>query len=218
MRLWDWLFPRACQVCGASGGPVCGACEASLEWIRGPGCLQCGAPGRAIRGCKDCVGKPMRFDGAVALGVYSGGMRELILALKHRENRDLAGYFAGRLAIQVRESADIVTCVPMSRLDFTLKGYNHAAALAEDVARIRGLAFDEHLLRKIRRTQKQKALQLPERLLNPQGAFEASERARGKRVLVVDDVLTTGATLSACALPLRNAGARAVRVAVVARG
>lgn len=163
----------------------------------------------------------MDFDGAVALGPYTDRLRDLVLAMKSPSQTELARFFAGRLADRASTlPVTLVTAVPMTRLDFIWRGYNHAGHLAEHVARLLNRPYEEHALRKIRATRKQKELPLPVRMRNPAAAFQAGDpdRIRGQSILLVDDVLTTGATLSACAAPLRRAGAAAVWAAVVTRG
>jgi predicted amidophosphoribosyltransferase len=163
----------------------------------------------------------MEFDGALALGLHTSRLRELVLAMKHASRRELAHYFAERLAPMVRSLPfSLVTAVPITRFDFALNGYNPAAEVAEHVGRILGRPFDEQLLRKVRRTRKQKELPLPLRVRNPLDAFQVTSPARvqGQSILLVDDVITTGATLSACSVPLRRSGAVGVWAAAVTRG
>jgi ComF family protein len=221
--LVDWIFPRFCAVCrNRSEAAVCRGCEPSLEWIRGPRCLRCGAGAPTGRSpCRECIGKEFQFDGATALGWHSESFRGLVLKMKHPDHGELADYFAIRLAERLRSiPTDLVAPIPMTRSEFWWGGYNSSVELAEHVARRLRLPFHEHLLKKTRTTQKQKELPLNLRTKNLVGAFDLDELAfaPGAAILLVDDVLTTGATLSACAAPLKAAGAARVWAAVVTRG
>jgi predicted amidophosphoribosyltransferase len=138
--------------------------------------------------------------------------------MKEPAGAELATHFGAELARHPRlPPFDLVSSVPLTRWDFVFRGYDHAGELALALARRAGKPFRERLLKKIRRTCKQKELPLSRRILNPMGAFQA-ESVPNLSVLVVDDVLTTGATLSSCARALKAAGARRVFAAVVARG
>ena len=217
--LLDLLYPRECAGCGARIGEpdrlaFCAGCDGRLEWIAPPACPRCGAA--ASRGaCGECAGREFRFAGATALGKYEGRLREFVLALKFRGSRYLADEFGRRLASAVARKFDLVVPVPMSRWKLLFRGYNAASLVAERMARHAGLPFSSRALRKIRRTKPQAELEREERLTNPRGAYRASG-VRGV-VLLVDDVLTTGATANACTEALRAAGAAEVHVAVVAR-
>jgi len=142
-------------------------------------------------------------------------LRDFVLALKFRGSRYLADEFGRRLAARIDRKFDLVVPVPMSRWKLLFRGYNAAALVAERTARHAGLPFSARALRKIRRTKPQAELERDERLVNPKGAYRASG-VRGV-VLLVDDVLTTGATANACTEALRAGGAAEVHVAVVAR-
>jgi len=217
--LLDLLYPRECAGCGtriveARRLAFCAACEALLEWIAPPACPRCGASRPGER-CGECDGREFRFAGATALGKYDGRLRDFLLILKFRGGRYLADEFGRRLAARLDRKFDLVVPVPMSRWKLLFRGYNAAALVAERLARHAGLPFGPRAIRKIRRTKPQAELEREARLANPKGAYRAS-RVRGA-VLLVDDVLTTGATANACAEALLAAGASEVRVAVVAR-
>jgi predicted amidophosphoribosyltransferase len=218
LRALDLLYPRECASCAVRiGDPAreafCAACERALEWGAPPFCPRCGA-GPAGPVCAECEGKAFLFAGATALGRYEGKLREALLRLKFRFARHLADDFGRRLARRLERRYDLVAPVPMSRWKTLLRVYNAADLLAERVARHAGLPLGRPL-RKARRTRPQAELPLEERLANPRGAYR-SRPVRGT-VLLVDDVLTTGATANACAEALRAAGATEVHLAVVAR-
>ena len=217
--LLDLLYPRECAACGIriadpSRLSFCAGCDAALEWISPPACPRCGA-GLGGGRCGECEGREFRFAGATALGKYEGRLRDFLLVLKFRGGRHLADEFGRRLAARIPRRFDLVVPVPMSRWKLLFRGYNAAALVAERVARHAGLPYAERALRKIRRTKPQAELERQERLTNPAGAYRASA-TRGV-VLLVDDVLTTGATANACTEALFAAGAAEVHVAVVAR-
>ncbi len=219
MELLDLLYPRECAACrGPAGGAgrlaVCAACDGTLEWISPPACARCGAADRG-KGCAECRGKELLFAGATALGRYEGRMRDLVLGFKFRGARHLAEEFGRRLAARIERRFDLVVPVPMSRWKVLFRGYNAAELVAERLARHARTPFAARRLRKLRRTKPQAELALEERLTNPRGAYRA--KAVKGVVLLVDDVLTTGATANACTEALRAAGAAEVHLAVIAR-
>lgn len=225
--LRDLIYPPQCALCRSpceSSDVLCAECAGEVEWTEAAAaCRACGAripvgAGPVPSSCGECLGKPIRFDGAVALGAYEGKLRELVIAFKQPAYRVLTGLFVPRLAARLGgRRFDAVVPVPMHRIDFILRGYNAAAELAAGLARQLEVPERPRALRKLRRTRPQKNLVLRERLVNLRGAFEPAARIAG-RVLLVDDVLTSGATLTECADALRRAGAMSVEAAVVARG
>ena len=218
-RLLDLLYPRECVACSAPVGEAegfafCASCDGRLEWGRPPFCPRCGA-GPAGGDCGECRGKEILFAGATALGRYDGRLRDTVLQLKFRGSRHLADEFGRRLASRIARAFDLVVPVPMSRWKLLVRGYNAAELTAERLARHAKIPYSRGALRKIRRTRPQSELSMAERLTNPKGAYRA-KRVRGV-VLLVDDVLTTGATANACTEALRAAGATEVHLAVIAR-
>lgn len=229
----DVLYPRVCLVCyaGLSGtdrGYLCGACERALPRFGPEACPKCGqglGPGAVVEArCADCRGRALAFDGAVAVGPYRDQLRELVLLLKFGGERVLADelgrLLAGRAAADPRAAeAEVVAPVPLHARTERRRGYNQAALLAEALARRLGKPVDPRALAKVRHTDPQAMLDAPMRAANIAGAFAAprADRVAGRRVLLVDDVLTTGATASEAARTLKQAGATSVLVAVVAR-
>lgn len=214
--LLDFLYPRRCAVCRSSipSGSFCAPCDGRLEWIAPPACARCGAAQPGTR-CGECLGKEFVFAGATALGRYEGKLREVVLDLKFRGGRYLADELGRRLAGRLERRFDQIVPVPMSRWKRLMRSYNAADLVAERMAHHSRTSCAPRALCKVRRTRPQADLPLGERLRNPKGAYRARP-VRGV-VLLVDDVLTTGATANACAEALRAAGASEVCVAVVAR-
>jgi ComF family protein len=174
-------------------------------------------------GCTRCRGQRYHFDQALRLGPYDGLLREMILRLKYRTGEELAD-LVGDLWAEQAESrlrdlgAEIVIPVPLHWWRYWQRGYNQSEALAHALARKLRLPCRPGWLRRIRNTPQQTRQTPSGRLVNVKGAFKSSARAalKGKTILLVDDVLTTGSTCSEAAHVLRTAGAARVMVAVLA--
>ncbi len=218
----DLLFPRECAFCQralAADEPIaCAACDAHIEWIGGEACGRCGA---AMTGkvCGECEEKKLIFEAAVAAGRYSGYLRELVHRFKFHRQMWLAKPFAERLVVKVRDwPIDVVVPVPARPLKILWEGRLHGASetLAERLASLlkKPLAW---ALKQIRTTKAQVVLKREERIENPKGAYGSKKSVDGKNVLLVDDVLTTGATANDCARAMLVAGAKRVYVAVIGR-
>ncbi len=199
-----------------------------IHFIEAPFCDGCGVPfdfdlGEGAR-CAACQGRTPAFDHARAACLYDEHSRDLILKLKHADRTDLSGLFARWLSRSVADIApdiDAVTPVPLHRWRLLSRRYNQAAEIARPLARMTGLTyFPDAVIRK-RATASQGGRSGSGRRRNVAGVFTVppSWRARiaGKRILIVDDVLTTGATAEGCARALKAAGAARVDVAVIAR-
>ncbi len=219
----ELLFPTRCAGCGAyAGRPLCPSCNVSLPLIKGPACRRCGGPfPSAVDECPECTGRMKHIDATVAMAVYEEPLRAVIHKLKYgngwRLARPLGAMAAVRLAPLLRESRPLLTFVPMHRRKRRANGYDHAHRLAEGIARALGLDAVP-LLRRTRPTPSQSSLDHDGRLCNVRGAFEPLGREfRGEEVVLVDDVLTTGYTLSECASVLKAGGAARVTACVLAR-
>jgi predicted amidophosphoribosyltransferase len=213
----DLLLPRACLVCGRVGAQLCTACRAGLPRLDPPLCELCGAPTAwPVARCRECSGRRLGFARARAAVVYDASVQRLVAGWKERGLRRVAEDAAALVAERIpAPAASIVTFVPSDRGRLAARGHHPAARLACALARRYGLPC-ERLLERPSGSQRQRGLSLAERRRNVSGAFAATGRVAGP-VLLVDDVYTSGATVSAAAAALRAAGAERVDVVTFAR-
>lgn len=227
------LFPDRCRLCDRvlrllTPAPVCKNCLDSLRAAESPFlCQRCGLPFEAaapLHGVDECGLCRLRvwdFDRVRAFGAYEGPLRRLIHLLKYDKMSPLARPLAERMAARLPEvgTADILVPVPLYRWRRWRRGFNQAEVLAKELARLSGTPWSRKILRRTRPTRPQVGLSHRERRLNLAGAFAVSSPGvlNGRRVLLVDDVMTTGATLDACARALKSAGAAWVAGLTAAR-
>ena len=226
--LADFVYPPFCSICRKGLGEgeriVCEACWSRMKRLPDPRCPRCGVPSaHPASGCPNCAGKVFLFEGACVLSGFDGVAKELIHLLKYREKTSVGIRLGGMLALAVEadqrmQDAEVLVPVPLHRSRARERGYNQAAIIAKGL----GLAMEkpvvEQVLIRRKATATQTKLSAEERRRNLEGAFAVrdSHRVEGRRILLVDDVLTTGATLNACAQVLRAAGAIEVLAAAVA--
>ncbi len=214
--LFEALFPRRCAGCSGAGVPFCLACSAELVPLRPPGCRRCGTPmERSVDACPDCP--PLEISWSRAAFLYEGSVRRALLRVKFDGARSTAEAFAPAIArlLDGSRPPDVVTWVPLGRRRRRARGFDQAEVLARAMAGAASLPM-AGLLRRVVDTPPQARRSASERRLGFAGAFVAVARAPA-RVLVVDDVLTTGATAAECARVLRAAGALEIGVITVAR-
>lgn len=213
-RTLDLLLPPRCASCGGPGWPLCAACTSAVGVIVPPLCDRCGRPtGKPVAACADCP--PRSVDQARSPFLYAGPVARAIRGMKFSGWHALAEPLAGAMVAVLRAEADVVTWVPLSRRRRARRGFDQAEALARAVARSLGVPAAP-LLRRPRDTRPQARQTAEERRRALRGAFRAVAVAP-PRVLLVDDVLTTGSTAAACAEALRGAGARRVVALTAAR-
>ena len=234
----DLVFPALCPVCQTILGagrrdPLCGSCWSAITRLGAPWCDVCGAapavsmsfgePRRIgpVRPCPTCETDPPHYHYARSAAVYEGQLREALHALKFSGRRALAGPLAELVAEQCLASLpggiEALIPVPLAREREWQRGFNQATLLARRIGRRLEVPTRPRWLTRTRATRPQSDLSASERRANVRGAFRASHRVAGRHVLVVDDILTTGATLDACARALRDAGVVRVGVLTVAR-
>lgn len=232
--LVDLVYPKTCIACkkkitaSSIDDAVCMDCWGKIKRNTPPFCRRCG---RQIKGrgllkniCKDCVKRPLAFDRAFSACSYDGVVKELIHEFKYKGKDYLASTLSGLMIEFAKEYAlplefiDYIIPVPLHRARLREREFNQARLLSRHI----GLAFDKkaldnNLIRR-RHTKAQADLAGDERFLNVKGSFSVAEKdlIRGKNVLLIDDVLTTGATSSEAALTLKEAGAGIVFVLTLA--
>ncbi|RDK04194.1 ComF family protein [Paraburkholderia lacunae] len=226
------VLPNLCALCGnLSHKTLCAGCDEAY-WNEGRlRCTACAAPlpgtqraGRAHYRCADCVGEPPPFDATFALADYRAPLDALALGLKFRARLMLAHEFAQRLACLAEDSQadasewpDVISPVPLASKRLAERGYNQAWQIAKPLARALNVRSDATLLHRTVHTAPQSRLDLDARRLNVGRAFLVAKPVQGLHVGIVDDVMTTGATLEALARTLKAAGARRVTNFVVLR-
>ncbi len=241
----DFLLPGSCAVCGAVLGTevkpapasarVCRGCWESISLLRPPLCPRCGAPFSSEFAlsespghvCGKCRATAPRFDSARAVGLYEGALREIVHTYKYNGMSGLARSLGRLLGEHFPdrfrgESFDLITHVPLHPRRYRERGFDQSWLLARVLGRGVGLPARPYVLERTRWETPQSSLTEPQRRANVRGAFAVrkpkwAEALEGRRVLLVDDVLTTGATADTCARALKGAGAEAVHVYTLAR-
>ena len=228
----DLVYPPLCIGCRkpvAEPGAFCADCWQSIQFVDGPVCDCCGTPFEFDPGagtlCGGCHARPPAYDKARAVMRYDETAKAPILALKHADRLDLAPAFARWLArggSGLLGEADAILAVPLHRTRLWTRRYNQAAELARALSRHSAKPYLPQVLRRARSTPSQGEMRSAKaRRRNMLGAFKVSPRHKsaiaGRNLLLIDDVLTTGATVDACARALKRAGAAKVLVLALAR-
>ena len=229
-RVRDLVIPPACLLCDRlveSQGGLCAACWRQCRFVERPFCEVLGTPfsydpGPGMLSAR-AIAQPPPFARHRTVMLYDDGARRLVSSLKFADRSELAPWMARLMANAAREAlgeCQAVVPVPLHRLRLHERRYNQSAELARHVAARSGLDYLPLALERHRRTRRQVGLSAAERARNVQGAFRVppamSPLIEGRRVLLADDVYTTGATVAACARALNRAGARAVDVVTFA--
>lgn len=227
----DVLLPPQCLKCREPvdrQGLLCPACWSAVAWLAPPFCAACGYPFEHDEGegalCGACTRSPPVFARARSAFAYDEASKPLVLSFKHADRTEGApayGRWLARAGSELAAEADLVAPVPLHRWRLLRRRYNQAALLALALAEACGKPCLPDLLARVKSTPSQGGLGRAGRAENVRGAFAVRPRRReamqGKRVLLVDDVYTTGATATACARVLLRAGAAAVDVLTLAR-
>jgi len=230
--LLELVYPAVCHTClepiGSANSPFCEKCRFALETDRFAACWRCGTTigphENVMDGCSNCRTSSFQFSRVIRLGAYEGLLREVILRMKTQAGETLAWsmgeLFARRCAAQFAASnLDAVVAVPLHWRRRLLRGYNQSEAIARAAARKLLIPFFADGLARSRYTERQVGQSAAQRRTNVVDSFAAPHPAklRGKKLLLMDDVLTTSSTVDEAARTLRRAGAAEVQVAVLAQ-
>ena len=225
----DGVLPPRCLACGTivdEPDALCGSCWAGMTFFAPPWCAVCGLPFPHPMGeeavCADCARQKPSWDRARAVMRYDKHSRHLVLALKHGDRTHVAralGRWMGRAGAELLQGADMIVPVPLHWTRLFTRRYNQAGLLAHAVRAAGGPPVMADWLVRRRRTPSQGRLGPVARVRNVCGAFTVRRGCdvKGKRIVLVDDVLTTGATVEECARVLRRGGAASIGVLTLSR-
>ena len=225
----DLLFPRRCPVCGGVAMPkgrlICPACLKQLSFVSSPACMKCGKEigSRDQEYCTDCIRRKKSFERGFALLNYDSRAAVSMAAVKYHNKREYLDFYARAAALrfekQFRQAGiQVIVPVPVHASRLKTRGFNQAAVLAERLSTELEIPWEELLIR-VKKTDPQKSLGSAERLKNLRGAFEAEQEAgKWERVLLVDDIYTTGSTAEICSRALLKTGVKQVFVFAVCIG
>lgn len=232
--LLNMIYPARCPVCDdvlyerdKIGRPaICPGCVSKLNPISGPACMRCGKPleGEEQELCFDCVRKPHEYVRGVAAFAYTDAMKRSMYAFKYNNRREYAGFYADALCDNYSNTirgwgADVIMPIPLHKSRQRSRGYNQAALLARELSRKLGIAYDDQTLLRAKKTTPLKELSDGDRVTNLKNAFQIKRNSvEYKKIILTDDIYTTGATIDECARSLLAAGAEEIYFAVVCIG
>lgn len=228
----DLVYPRRCPVCGSvlrhakRSGYICPLCRRKLHYVEAPQCLRCGKHIESSEQeyCEDCMRIPKHFTKGFPVFVYEGALKNSLLAFKYKNKREYAAFYAeeivGRYGTQLAKiHADAWVPVPVHRKRYRKRGYNQAALIAKELSKRTQIPCYEHVLVRIVQTHVQKTLNDKQRYQNLKNAFKCQQNSvKLRKVILVDDIYTTGATIEACTRELLRTGVEQVYYVSVSIG
>ena len=213
------LLPQDCRLCGLPSGDalLCPGCHDELPYLPAAHCPVCALPVATADVCGRCLKHPPAFDATLAVWAYAEPADNLIHALKFRAQLPLAGWFAQELHALGLPPCDLLLAMPLHPNRLSERGFNQSVEIARSLARLGSLRFNAFGLTRLHDTPPQRDFAWSQRRRNVRGAFAVHAPVAGLHIAVVDDVLTTGASLHEVAHMLKAAGARTVTNLVLAR-
>lgn len=217
----DLVFPPRCIGCRVGEKFLCDSCLEALPRLEPPFCEHCGIPIAGGSFCPECLSAPPTIDGIRSLLLHQGIARDIVHYLKYKNLKALARPLAELMAEYLESNplpVDVLLATPMHSRRMRVRGYNQAELLARELSLLVHIPTDEGLLTRSRNTPSQVSLGAEARRNNVNGAFQCGSNVFEKKsVLIIDDVCTTGATLNACAIVLKEAGAASVWALTISR-
>jgi ComF family protein len=222
LKIKQFFLPQQCLLCGAAAGAtaLCAGCQADLLWQdQAHACPRCGLPGPNGEVCGACLKHPPLFDATLAVLYYRYPVDAMLRRYKYQGLLAVAELLGDLLATRATAAPrpDVLVPMPLYRQRLHERGFNQAAEIARVAAGKLGLELDLQACQRTRPTPPQAGLKLRERVKNMRGAFACSTRLQGKHVALVDDIMTSGASLNELARTVKQAGAVRVDCWVVAR-
>lgn len=218
----DFFFPRSCVGCGKVGDFVCIKCSKKLARLQPPICQRCGRPESSGTYCNECWGTNTGLDSIRSVFVFDGIIRSAVHELKYRNLQSIAGCLSQYMAEYFQENkltGDILLAVPMHEKRMKRRGYNQSELLANEISNMISIPVISGVIVRARDNKPQaRTTCVEERRKNMENAFTCvSNDIKGKEVIIIDDVCTSGATLEACAAVLKERGAKKVSGFTLAR-
>ena len=224
----DMLYPRRCPVCHdiavPGGSRICNVCREKLKPITGPRCFRCSKPLKREEQeyCKDCR-KTRLFDQGIGIFPYGSVLQESLFKLKYGKRQEYGSFYGQIAAVYSREiirnwGVEIIIPIPLHRKRMERRGYNQAELIAEALGKTLCIPVDSRLMKRKVNTRPQKELDYRERKQNMKNAFFLKGENRYRRILLVDDIYTTGSTIEAAAELLKRNGAENVFFLTIAMG
>lgn len=220
-KLSQILYPRRCPICEKiivpKGYLICEECYRELPFVTKPYCLKCGKPITKEENeyCYDCAAKHFHYEYGYGMFVYDKKMQRSIAAFKYKNKREYGNFYSSEMVRHFREAIermkiDVVVPIPIHKKKYKIRGYNQAEILAKGIADAMHLTLEPRLLIRCKNTLPQKSLNDRERIKNLNHAFQRNPNinfdCKDKRILLVDDIYTTGSTIEVCTKVLLDAG------------
>jgi competence protein ComFC len=211
----DFFFPRACIRCGKVGDFICAQCSKRLPRLNPPLCPRCGKPEVSGNYCHECWGRPAEIDSIRSVFIFEGLVREAIHSFKYHNLYAMSvplGAFMADYYMENSMMGDVIVPVPLHNKRIRERGYNQSELLSREISRLVATPVNCRFVERVKDNEPQaRTKSARQRQGNVKGVFgNVSNDVNGKNIVLVDDVCTSGATLSACAMALKGAGARKV--------